>query len=258
MKEKSKGEIVIYKAPDGSSQIDVRLEEETVWLTQVQMVSLFQTTKQNISLHVNNVFKEGELSKNSVVKEYLTTASDGKTYRVKGYNLDVIISVGYRVKSKRGTQFRIWANKILKDYLVKGYSLNEKRLKEQSERVQELEKTLEIFTNVIGNYQLKQDEFSGILKVITDYAFGLKVLDEYDNQALEINSISRKKSHKINYKKAKKIIEKMKEQFSSSQLFGKEKDESFRVQLQLSINHLMGRNHTQVLKKRRHIFYILQ
>ncbi len=102
-----KGEIVIYKASDGSAQLDVKLEEETVWLTQAQMLILFQTTKQNVSLHINNIFKEGELSEKSVVKEYLTTAADGKTYKTKYYNLDVIISVGYRVKSKRGTQFRI-------------------------------------------------------------------------------------------------------------------------------------------------------
>jgi hypothetical protein len=98
-----RGEIVIYKASDGSAQLDVKLEEETVWLTQAQMVILFQTTKQNVSLHINNIFKEGELSEKSVVKEYLTTAADGKTYKTKYYNLDVIISVGYRVKSKRGT-----------------------------------------------------------------------------------------------------------------------------------------------------------
>jgi len=106
-----KGEIVIYKAEDGSTQLDVKLEDETVWLTQAQMVILFQTSKQNVSLHIDNIFKEGELFEKSVVKENLTTASDGKTYKTKYYILDVIISVGYRVKSKKGTQFRIWANR---------------------------------------------------------------------------------------------------------------------------------------------------
>ena len=109
------GEIVIYKALDSTEfQIEVRVDEETVWLTQSQMVDLFDSTKQNISLHINNIFNEGELLRNSVVKEYLTTAADGKKYKTKFYNLDVIISVGYRVKSLRGTQFRIWANKIIK------------------------------------------------------------------------------------------------------------------------------------------------
>ncbi len=118
-------EIIIYKSEDRIDfQIDVRIEDETVWLAQAQMVELFDATKQNISLHINNIFREGELNRNSVVKEYLTTAKDGKKYNTKLYNLDVIISVGYRVKSKRGTQFRIWANKVLKDYLLKGYPAN--------------------------------------------------------------------------------------------------------------------------------------
>ena len=119
------GEIVIYKAFDTTEfQIEVRVEDETVWLTQTQMVNLFNATKQNISLHINNIFNEGELQRNAVVKEYLTTASDGKRYKTNFYNLDVIISVGYRVKSQRGTQFRIWANQVLKDYLLKGYLIN--------------------------------------------------------------------------------------------------------------------------------------
>lgn len=128
-----KGEIILYQ-PNETIKLEVRIEEESVWLTQAQMTELFQTTKQNISLHINNIFKEGELNQLSVVKDYLTTATDGKKYRTKYYNLDVIISVGYRVKSLRGTQFRQWANKVLKDYLLKGYSLNQ--------RLQALERTV--------------------------------------------------------------------------------------------------------------------
>jgi len=119
-----KDEIIIYQADKASTRLEVRIEQETVWLTQAQMVELFDSTKQNISLHINNIFKEEELIENSVVKFSLTTAADRKKYKTKYYNLDVIISVGYRVKSKRGTQFRIWANKILKEYLLKGYALN--------------------------------------------------------------------------------------------------------------------------------------
>ena len=115
----NRGEIILYR-PDEAVRLEVRLEDETVWLTQAQMAELFQTSKQNVSLHTNNIFKEKELSLNSVVKDSLTTATDGKKYRIKYYNLDVIISVGYRVKSIRGTQFRQWANKVLKDYLLKG------------------------------------------------------------------------------------------------------------------------------------------
>ncbi|HCY41318.1 MAG TPA: DNA-binding protein [Prolixibacteraceae bacterium] len=121
------GEIVIYKAIDNADfQIEVRVENETVWLSQAQMSELFQTTRNNITLHIGNIFKEKELDENSVCKDSLLTASDGKKYKTKFYNLDVIISVGYRVKSKRGTQFRIWANKVLKDYLLKGYAANQR------------------------------------------------------------------------------------------------------------------------------------
>lgn len=132
------GEIVIYKSTDTTNfQLEVRVEDETVWLTQAQMVELFNSTKQNISLHINNIFKEGELEANSTVKEYLTVQQEGKRKvkrKIALYNLDVIISVGYRVKSQRGTQFRIWANKVLKDYLLKGYAINQ--------RVDKIEKKL--------------------------------------------------------------------------------------------------------------------
>jgi len=129
------GEIVIYKASETNDfQLEVRVEDETVWLTQAQMSELFQTTRNNITLHISNIFKENELQENSVCKDSLLTANDGKKYKTKIYNLDVIISVGYRVKSKRGTQFRIWANAVLKDYLLKGYVLNQ--------RLNQLEKTV--------------------------------------------------------------------------------------------------------------------
>jgi hypothetical protein len=143
----SNGEIIIYQPNSLSHHIEVRIEDETVWLTQLQMVALFQSTKQNISLHINNIFKEEELQENSVVKYSLTTASDGKKYKTKLFNLDVIISVGYRVKSKTGTQFRIWATNTLKTYLLKGYVIQdriesiEKRLYEQDTKINLLLKT---------------------------------------------------------------------------------------------------------------------
>lgn len=147
-------EIILYQ-PDSTLSLDVRVENETVWLNQAQMVDLFQSTKQNISLHINNIFKEDELQRNSVVKEYLTTAADGKRYRTKYYSLDVIISVGYRVKSLRGTQFRQWANKVLKEYLLRGYSVNQRllymesridhRLSEHDQRLDELSDKVDFF-----------------------------------------------------------------------------------------------------------------
>lgn len=136
-----KAEIIIYKVEANQSdfQIKVRVEDDTVWLTQAQMVNLFDATKQNISLHINNIFKEGELQPDSVVKEYLTTASDGKKYKTRFYSLDVIISVGYRVKSHRGTQFRIWANKILKEYLLRGHVVNHRlgRIEEEVQKIKD-------------------------------------------------------------------------------------------------------------------------
>lgn len=124
-----KGEIIIYQTEDGLSKIDVKVENETVWLSLDQMADLFQRDKSTISRHIRNVFSDGELSKDSVVANFATTAADGKTYQVEYYNLDVIISVGYRVKSKRGTQFRIWATGILKEYMRKGFALDDERLK---------------------------------------------------------------------------------------------------------------------------------
>lgn len=147
----SKGAIEIYKSSDGKTQLEVKLEDETVWLNLNQISSLLQKDKSVISRHINNIFREGELDKSSTVAKFATVQKEGKRVierQIEYYNLDVIISVGYRVKSIRGTQFRIWANSVLKEYLIKGYVLNEKRLKEQTERIKELEKTLEIFSKV--------------------------------------------------------------------------------------------------------------
>ena len=144
-----KGEIVMYQ-PDETIRLEVRVESETVWLTQQQMAELFLTTKQNVSLHVNNIFKEDELTESSVVKESLTTAKDGKRYKTKMYNLDVIISVGYRVKSKRGTKFRQWANRVLKEYIIRGYVLNQ--------QLRMLEERME---NKFQDYDSKLKEIQG-------------------------------------------------------------------------------------------------
>jgi hypothetical protein len=154
MSFKNASEILMYQTEDGKTKIEVRMEDETVWLTQAQLAELFQTSKQNVSLHINNVFKEGELNELSVVKEYLTTASDGKKYKTKFYNLDVIISVGYRVKSHRGTQFRIWATQRLKEYIIKGFAMNDDLLKkagggnyfeELSERIRDIRSSEKVF-----------------------------------------------------------------------------------------------------------------
>ncbi len=130
MSEEPQSELIIYQTAEGDTRLQVRMERETVWLSQNQMAELFQTTKQNVSLHIKNIFSEGELREDSVVKDYLTTAGDGKNYLTRHFNLDVIISVGYRVKSHRGTQFRIWATQRLREYIVKGFALDDERLKQ--------------------------------------------------------------------------------------------------------------------------------
>ncbi len=221
--------IIIYQTADGQTAIDVRLENETVWLSQAQMVDLFQTTKQNVSLHVNNVFKEGELEEGSTVKEYLTVQKEGKRNVgrvVKYYNLDVIISVGYRVKSQRGTQFRIWANRVLKEYLVKGYAVNERIHKEQ---IGELRQLVGMLGRTIQNQPLlSTDETNALFNVVTDYTYALDTLDSYDYQRLTINDTTSDAPFHATYDNAMQAICSLKERFGESALFGNEKDESFK------------------------------
>ena len=227
MKEDQK--IVIYQTEDGQTQIDVRLEDETVWLTQAQMVELFQTTKQNISLHVGNVFKEGELEQEATVKEYLTVQNEGNrkvTRKVKYYNLDVIISVGYRVKSKRGTAFRIWARKIIKDYLVKGYAVNERIRKEQ---IGELRQLVQVASRAISNQNVENMvESQDLLNVVVDYTYALDTLDNYDYERLTIDKTTRQEKFHATYDNAMEEINRLRDKFGGSALFGNEKDDSFK------------------------------
>jgi hypothetical protein len=167
--QKPHSEILLYQTEDGRSRIQVRLEDETVWLTQAQMADLFQATKQNISLHIQNMFREGELREDSVVKEYLTTAVDGKRYRTKFYNLDVIISVGYRVKSIRGTQFRIWATQRLKEYIVKGFTLDDERLMETGRQPDYFDELLERVRAIRVSEKRFYQKVTDIYKTSIDY-----------------------------------------------------------------------------------------
>ena len=221
--------IVIYQTEDGQTQIDVRLENETVWLTQAQMVELFQTTKQNVSLHVGNVFKEGELEQEATVKEYLTVQNEGNrkvTRKVKYYNLDVIISVGYRVKSKRGTAFRIWARQIIKDYLVKGYAVNERIRKEQ---IAELRQLVQVVGRAINNQELPNTtESQDLLNVVVDYTYALDTLDNYDYERLTIDKTTKQEPFHATYENAMEAIQTLREKFGGSTLFGNEKDDSFK------------------------------
>lgn len=224
------GEVLIYQTPDGGSSVEVRLDQETVWLSQAQMSELFDRERSVITKHINNVFKEGELARDAVCAKFAHTAEDGKTYQIQCFNLDVVISVGYRVKSQRGTQFRVWANQVLKDYLVKGYALNEKRLTQQNEQIRELEKTLTLFQNVVSD-TLSQHEATGLLRVITDYTQTFILLNQYDSSRLSTEALNRNITYEIQFDEALSAIEELKNVLmaknEATPLFGNRKDDSF-------------------------------
>lgn len=230
----NKGEIVIYQTEDGRATIDVKLENNTIWLNQYQMADLFETDRSSLTKHIKNIYKSGELSQEATCAKIAQVQKEGnRTIKrnIEHYNLDLIISVGYRVNSLRGTQFRIWANEILKSYLVKGYAVNENRLKEQSRQLEELKQTLKLLGNVVGSKDLNSDEASGLLKVITDYTYALDILDQYDHQVLKIQDITPKELFRISYDEAMGAIKGLRNKFGGSSLFGNEKDESFQSSL---------------------------
>ena len=206
-------EIVLFETEDEKVRLTVPIQEDTVWLTQAQMTELFDTSKQNVSLHINNCFKEGELDKGSVVKDFLTTASDGKNYKTKYYNLDVIISVGYRVKSQRGIEFRRWANKVLKDYIIKGYAINDKRL-------EALQKTVEIQAKMLAT--AIEGDSDEVLRAVNLYTQALTLLDQYDHQSLE-KPEGNQPIYRITYTDCRAMVDRMEDSFKSD-VFGVEKE----------------------------------
>lgn len=216
-------EIVIYKTNEGLPAIEVVYGNDTVWLSQQQMQQLFNKTKQNISLHIKNIFEENELEKTSTVKKSLTVQNEGKRSvrrEIDFYSLDVIISVGYRVKSKEGTKFRVWANQILKDYLIKGYVLNNKKLKEQSQQLLELKQAIKLVSTVQSKQLLNDEELKSTFKILTDYVYALDVLDKYDHQKLENSGSNIEESFKIDYDSALEAIDDLRVKFGGSKLFG--------------------------------------
>jgi hypothetical protein len=177
-----RGEVVVYEAPDGEVRVDVRLERETVWLSLNQMAEVFDRDKSVVSRHLRNVFGSGELEREAVVAKHATTAVDGKTYQVEYFNLDAIISVGYRVNSKRGTQFRIWATRTLREHLLRGYTLHERRLRERG--VDELEQAVALLAKTLTSQALVTDEGRAVLEVVHRYARTWRLLTEYDEERL--------------------------------------------------------------------------
>ena len=230
--EEPRGEIVIYESAEVGARVEVRLENETVWLTQQQMSELFGRDRTVIARHLRNIFSSGELTEESNVQKMHFPNSDKP---VALYSLDAILSIGYRVNSRRGTEFRIWATSVLRDHIIKGYTINQRRLSEQAEHYRELQEAVLLIGEVLTQQALDAPQAEGLLHVITDYAYALSVLDDYDHQQLAIRNITRKEPFEITYEAARKAVDamadRMRQEGKEPGLFGREKDESFKSSL---------------------------
>lgn len=228
-------EIEIYKAPDGKAEVEVQFEGETVWLTQEQMAALFGKGRTTITEHIGNVFKEGELEEDMVCRNFRHTTQHGaikgkiQQKEVKFYNLDVIISVGYRVKSKQGTQFRQWATQRLKDYLINGVAINQKRL-------EQLQQTIQLISSGSTSETLQIGEAKGLLEIISSYTRSFELLSQYDSNSLSKEQLNQNITYEIQYDEARAAIDQLKQQLKkkgeATNLFGNEKDEGFKSSLQ--------------------------
>lgn len=246
-----KGEIVIYQSKSGKANLEVRLEKESVWLTQNQIAQLFITERSVITKHINNTFITGELERKSVCAKFAHTAADGKIYQTYFYNLDMIISVGYRINSKRGTQFRIWATQVLRDHILKGYSLNKQRL-------QDLRQSLQLVQNVIDRYDVTSDQAAALLRVVTDYSYALDLLDDYDHQRVVIKRSRKGRAKSISYTEALETVAQLRVKFKASDLFGKEKDKSLQSSLGAIMQTFDGQDlYPSLEEKSAHLLYFL-
>lgn len=248
------GEVVLYRAADGGPALDVRLERESVWLTQRQMAELFDKDTDTIGLHVRNVFKEGELDPGPTTEESSVVQTEGGRSvqrKVRFYNLDVIISVGYRVKSQRGTQFRIWATNVLRQHLVQGYTVHAQRLKELNQAVR-------LVADVAHRRTLSGDEATALLEVVADYAYALEVLDDYDHQRVRLGEVSSGLVAALDLDEARQVIARMGEHFGASSLFGREKDDGLEGSLSTVMQTFDGQEvYPSLEEKAAHLLYFL-
>jgi hypothetical protein len=220
---KQTGEIVIYQSGQDAPSIQVLLENDTLWLDQYQISELFDTDRTSIVRHIRNIYKTSELDEKATCAKITQVQQEGERTvkrQIKIYNLDLIISVGYRVNSKQGTAFRIWANKIIKDHLVKGYTINEKRLLE-------LQKTIKLSNRTIQSLG-SDDQTKGIFEVLSEFSSALDILDDYDHQRLSLSHTPIQATFRISYEEAKHAVDELKKRFGGSSLFGNEKDQSFK------------------------------
>ncbi len=247
MKQK-KTEIAFYKSDDGSVNMDVQLDKETVWLTQAQMCELLGRDQSVISRHVRNVFKEKELIQESNMQKMHIAGSDKP---VTFYSLDVVISTGYRVKSQRGTEFRIWATNVLKQHIVEGYSENKRRLKQ-------LNQTLRLAADISKRKALSTDEISALLQTVSEYSYALELLDDYDHQRVSVRKVSRRKAKSITYEEVIQLIDQMKSKYHASSLFGKEKDASLKSSLSAIMQSYGGKDlYPSIEEKAANLLYFL-
>ena len=231
----SHNSIIIYQADDGQTTIEVQLDKDTLWLNLSQISELFERDKSVISRHLKNIFDTGELLKNTTVAKNATVQIEGDrriSREIEYYNLDAIISIGYRVNSKKGTQFRIWASNILKQYLVQGYALNEQKLKAQQEKLADLKQAIALSSRLVQNKDLSASESQGILAILEKYSHALTVLDDYDHQRLKVEGTQKAEHARITYGEAIQQIQLWRDRESLSDLFGNEKDESFKSSLE--------------------------
>lgn len=221
-------QITIFCSQDGQVELNVKLDNDTVWLTLDQMADLFQKNKSTISRHIKNVFEEGELEANSTVAFFATVQKEGERTverNIAYYNLDVIISVGYRVHSQRGVQFRQWANSVLKQYLVKGYAVDRRR----QDHYDELKDVVRLMSRAIALQEdVSAGEYGGLFRVVTDYVYALDTLDRYDYQSLQVGNTTKAEPFRATYENAMEAIRALKEKYGGSQWFANEKDDSFR------------------------------
>ena len=241
-----RGEIIIYQTADGETRLDVRMENDSVWLTQAQIAQLFGTEIPAISKHIRNIFQSGELEREATVSKMEMVRQEGKRTvkrRIDTYNLDMILSVGYRVNSKNATQFRIWANKVLKEYLIKGYAVNSQA---KIEQLEELKQTVRLLSKVLSAKEVTKSEAVGLLRVITDYTYGLDTLDRYDYQQLEVTATT-----------AEEALQVLRDKFGGSELFAHEKDESFKSTMGAIYQTFGGRDlYPSVEEKAANLLYL--
>lgn len=243
--------VELYKSSDGEVQLQVQLEEETVWLTQADLSYLFDTDRSAITKHIRNIFNSNELQKKQVCAKFAHTASDGKTYQTNFYNLDAVISVGYRVNSKRGTEFRIWATNTLRQHLVKGYTANERRLSQ-------LKQSIKLIADISTRKELTSSEATALLQTVSQYAYALDLLDDYDHQRVTLRNTTIRQTEPVDYEEATELISQMKQNYSESDIFGKEKDKSLHSSLQSIMQTFGGQDlYPSVEEKAANLLYFL-